>query len=247
MAKTEQALLLEPTTELRFKGPFTDVVTADLKLTNPTDKRICFKVKTTAPKRYCVRPNSGILEPKGTVSVSVMLQPFEYDPSEKNKHKFMVQSMYAPDGRIESQDQLWKDAPPESLMDTKLKCVFDMPESAPQPPSYQDSIQDDKAKQLKSEPTTPPKSSIGSGSEDTKKLMEEVRRLTAEVNSLRAENSQLKDDGARLRRVAMSDTVHSTPSSPNQSMMAPPASTFPPVIYMIAAIIIGLLIGKLIL
>lgn len=35
-----------------------------------------------------------------------MLQPFEYDPSEKNKHKFMVQSMYAPDGKIESQDQL---------------------------------------------------------------------------------------------------------------------------------------------
>ena len=38
--------------------------------------------------------------------LSVMLQPFEYDPSEKNKHKFMVQSMYAPEGRIESQDQL---------------------------------------------------------------------------------------------------------------------------------------------
>ena len=27
-----------------------------------------------------------------------MLQPFEYDPAEKNKHKFMVQTMYAPDG-----------------------------------------------------------------------------------------------------------------------------------------------------
>lgn len=247
MAKTEQALILEPTTELRFKGPFTDVVTAELKLTNPTEKRICFKVKTTAPKRYCVRPNSGILEPKGNVAVAVMLQPFEYDPSEKNKHKFMVQSMYAPEGRIESQDQLWKDAPPESLMDTKLKCVFDMPESTPQPPSYQDSIQEDKAKALKTEPTTPPKISTSSGSEDIKKMMEEVRRLTADVNSLRAENSQLKDEGARLRRVAMSDTVSSTPSSPNQSMATPQASTFPPVVYMIAAIIIGLLIGKLIL
>jgi len=26
----------------------------------------------------------------------VMLQPFEYDPNEKSKHKFMVQSMLAP-------------------------------------------------------------------------------------------------------------------------------------------------------
>ena len=33
------------------------------------------------------------------------LQPFEYDPSEKNKHKFMVQSMFAPDGEI-NQDTL---------------------------------------------------------------------------------------------------------------------------------------------
>lgn len=27
-----------------------------------------------------------------------MLQPFEYDPNEKSKHKFMVQSMLAPLG-----------------------------------------------------------------------------------------------------------------------------------------------------
>ena len=35
-----------------------------------------------------------------------MLQPFDYDPEEKNKHKFMVQTMFAPDGPIESQEQL---------------------------------------------------------------------------------------------------------------------------------------------
>lgn len=28
--------------------------------------------------------------------LSVMLQPFDYDPNEKSKHKFMVQSMIAP-------------------------------------------------------------------------------------------------------------------------------------------------------
>lgn len=35
-----------------------------------------------------------------------MLQPFDYDPNEKNKHKFMVQTMFAPDGTIESQENL---------------------------------------------------------------------------------------------------------------------------------------------
>lgn len=28
---------------------------------------------------------------------AVMLQPFSYDPNEKNRHKFMVQTLYAPE------------------------------------------------------------------------------------------------------------------------------------------------------
>ncbi|CAB1326882.1 unnamed protein product, partial [Coregonus sp. 'balchen'] len=78
--------------------PFTDVVTTNLKLKNPSDGRVCFKVKTTAPRRYC---------------------PFDYDPNEKSKHKFMVQSIFAPPN--------WKDAKPDDLMDSKLRCVFDQP------------------------------------------------------------------------------------------------------------------------
>uniref|UniRef100_A0A4X2M5G6 Vesicle-associated membrane protein-associated protein A n=1 Tax=Vombatus ursinus TaxID=29139 RepID=A0A4X2M5G6_VOMUR len=50
--------------------PFTDVVTTNLKLRNPSDRKVCFKVKTTAPRRYCVRPNSGIIDPGLTVTVS---------------------------------------------------------------------------------------------------------------------------------------------------------------------------------
>ena len=39
------------------------------------------------------------------MAVVVMLQPFDYNPEEKNNHKFMVQSLFAPNGPIE-QDQL---------------------------------------------------------------------------------------------------------------------------------------------
>ena len=42
-----------------------------------------------------------------TFRPQVMLQPFEYDPQERNKHKFMVQSVYAPEGPI-NHDVLWK-------------------------------------------------------------------------------------------------------------------------------------------
>jgi hypothetical protein len=56
----------------------------------------------------------------------VSLQPFLFDPAEKNKHKFMVQTLFAPDGDV-NLEQLWKEIGPEQLMDSKLKCVFEMP------------------------------------------------------------------------------------------------------------------------
>ncbi|XP_019401501.1 PREDICTED: vesicle-associated membrane protein-associated protein A isoform X2 [Crocodylus porosus] len=126
LAKHEQILVLDPPTDLKFKGPFTDVVTTNLKLRNPSDRKVCFKVKTTAPRRYCVRPNSGIIDPGTSVTVSVMLQPFDYDPNEKSKHKFMVQTIFAPPN-ISDMEAVWKEAKPDELMDSKLRCVFEMP------------------------------------------------------------------------------------------------------------------------
>lgn len=127
MNKQEQILILEPKVELHFKGPFTDVVTSHLKLTNPSERRVCFKVKTTAPKRYCVRPNNGIIEPHANTTIAVMLQPVDLDNlNDKNKHKFMVQTMFAPEGDI-NQEMLWRDVNPDLVMDSKLKCVFDIP------------------------------------------------------------------------------------------------------------------------
>ncbi|KAG8133467.1 putative Vesicle-associated membrane protein [Naja naja] len=55
-----------------------------------------------------------------------MLQPFDYDPNEKSKHKFMVQTIFAPTN-ITDMEAVWKDAKSEELMDSKLRCVFEMP------------------------------------------------------------------------------------------------------------------------
>uniref|UniRef100_A0A8C7N8A8 Vesicle-associated membrane protein-associated protein A n=1 Tax=Oncorhynchus kisutch TaxID=8019 RepID=A0A8C7N8A8_ONCKI len=134
MSKLEQVLDLEPPYDLKFKGPFTEVVTTNLKLKNPSDRKVCFKVKTTAPRRYCVRPNSGMIESGATVTVSVMLQPFEYDPNEKSKHKFMVQTIFAPSTATDM-DAVWKDAKPDDLMDSKLRCVFELPSENDKMPS----------------------------------------------------------------------------------------------------------------
>jgi hypothetical protein len=40
----------------------TEAIKESLIIRNPTQLPIAFKVKTTAPKQYCVRPNSGRIE-----------------------------------------------------------------------------------------------------------------------------------------------------------------------------------------
>ncbi|KAG9347808.1 hypothetical protein JZ751_003823 [Albula glossodonta] len=55
-----------------------------------------------------------------------MLQPFDYDPNEKSKHKFMVQTTFAP-SNVSDMEAVWKDAKPDELMDSKLRCVFELP------------------------------------------------------------------------------------------------------------------------
>ncbi|CAH1268905.1 VAPA [Branchiostoma lanceolatum] len=225
MSKLEQVLILEPSGELKFKGPFTEVVTSNLKLNNPTDKRVCFKVKTTAPRRYCVRPNSGVVEPSSSINVSVMLQPFDYDPQEKNKHKFMVQSMFAPEGGIDNEtmlnmvsDKMWKDADQTQLMDSKLKCVFELP-----PEALENDL--DAAKEAKEVAAVPPvKPNIPKPSPEAK------RPVT-------------QDDGLRQRKATPSDNQTFT------TEFAPVAqrSAIPPVLYLLAAVILGFILGKFIL
>ncbi len=62
-------LRVNPANELVFDGPFSDVSEKTINLTNISDKDICFKVKTTAPRRYCVRPNNGVIAVGGQQDV----------------------------------------------------------------------------------------------------------------------------------------------------------------------------------
>ncbi|XP_077886572.1 vesicle-associated membrane protein-associated protein A isoform X5 [Ictidomys tridecemlineatus] len=254
MAKHEQILVLDPPTDLKFKGPFTDVVTTNLKLRNPSDRKVCFKVKTTAPRRYCVRPNSGIIDPGSTVTVSVlgidprtlcmlvMLQPFDYDPNEKSKHKFMVQTIFAPPNTSDM-EAVWKEAKPDELMDSKLRCVFEMP-------SENDKLNDmepSKAVPLnasKQDGPMPKPHSVSLNDTETRKLMEECKRLQGEMMKLSEENRHLRDEGLRLRKVAHSDKPGSTSTASFRDNVTSP---LPSLLVVIAAIFIGFFLGKFIL
>jgi len=179
-AKQQQVLEITPQHELRFQGPFNDVVTSNLALFNPSDKKVCFKVKTTAPRRYCVRPNSGVVDSKSTVNVSVMLQPIEGDASDKGKHKFMVQSMFAPDN-VEDLDKLWGEASSGDLMDSKLRCVFEENPSTPEEPPVE---KEEPLMEVEKEPENP--------KAELRLLMEECKRLQAENSKFKQLYDEVK-------------------------------------------------------
>ncbi|CAH2353326.1 vesicle-associated membrane protein-associated protein Scs2p [[Candida] railenensis] len=84
---------------LEFSGSFTQPTTEYLSLTNNSDIPLAYKVKTTAPKLYCVRPNASIIEPGATVKVSIILQGFAQPlPADyKCKDKFLLVSLPCPD------------------------------------------------------------------------------------------------------------------------------------------------------
>lgn len=241
MARPEQVLLLEPQHELKFRGPFSDVVTTNLKLSNPTDRNVCFKVKTTAPRRYCVRPNSGIIDAGTSINVSVMLQPFDYDPNEKSKHKFMVQSMLAPPDMTDMEG-VWKEAKPEELMDSKLRCVFELPSENEKTHDMDNKIS---SSLLKLDSSVLPPKSMSSTLDDgeVKKIMEECKRLQMEAQRLREENKQIReDDGLRMRKGNMLSSQHASVGMKKEEGLS--ART---VALIVLFFVVGVIIGKLLL
>lgn len=248
--RREQVLWIEPPIELAFQGPFNQAVTSSMKLKNPSDQKVCFKIKTTAPKRYCVKPNSGVVDPKAEVQIAVSLQPFDYDPAEKNKHKFMVQSMFAPDGEID-QDKLWKEADPTQTMDSKLRCVFVMPAGGNDLAAFAPAVavkpSNVYAEAKPTAPTEIAKSTAAGGDDQLSTAVSEIKKLNDAVSQLRQENLLLKEEAMRLKRVAAaSEKVDSCYSSTQITAVGPDGESLP-TMYIYAALailVIGLILGK---
>ncbi|KAI8373507.1 PapD-like protein [Choanephora cucurbitarum] len=130
------SVVISPSEQLEFHRPFTRVSKESLHVKNPGSEPIVFKVKTTAPKQYCVRPNAGRIEANSEIEVQIILQPFREEPPEdyKCKDKFLVQTAPYPVVNDESQNDittLWSYIEAnerENMRQHKIKCVFLGPE-----------------------------------------------------------------------------------------------------------------------
>ncbi|GAA5952761.1 hypothetical protein JCM3765_002267 [Sporobolomyces pararoseus] len=126
---------LMPSSQLGFQRPLTTLVKRTLSVSNHNSQAIAYKVKTTAPKQYCVRPNSGRIEPGETVEVQVLLQPMKEDPpaGTKCRDKFLVQSVViTPERENIPLTELWgvvekdKDSANgvDQIHEQKIRCTY---------------------------------------------------------------------------------------------------------------------------
>lgn len=200
MMSTESGELLgiDPV-DLRFPFELNKQISCTLQLTNKTDKQVAFKVKTTSPKKYCVRPNNGMVAPRSKADVVVTMQAQRDAPPDMHcKDKFLVQSAIVAKETMPKEvtgDMFTKDS--GNIVDeVKLKVVYTAPSS-----SQSEGFEDGNLGSLSyQEETKEPKESEKIISEPfalISKLMEEKNSAVELNNKLRQELDLLRRDISR--------------------------------------------------
>lgn len=116
-------LQVEPADELVLEGPFNRAVCKKLKVYNPSKHtRVAFKLKTTTPRLFFVRPNVGLVQPGERVSIDIFVHPV-YQDYNTQRHKFLMQAAEANE-KIDNVQEFWKTINPAFIWDTKIRVKF---------------------------------------------------------------------------------------------------------------------------
>jgi hypothetical protein len=122
-SSSSHALRISPK-ELNFPPPFNRMISSVLTIHNSSaDHAVAYKVKTTAPQRYCVRPNTGLLPPGDTVEVQVLLNHTKDAPNVDAEDKFQIQSIILKES-FNDIKEVWAKASPDQVFKQKLKAKF---------------------------------------------------------------------------------------------------------------------------
>ncbi|XP_043698197.1 vesicle-associated protein 2-1-like [Telopea speciosissima] len=171
--------------ELRFEFELEKQSCFDLKIVNNTEHHVAFKVKTTTPKKYFVRPNTGVIQALDSCIITVTLQAQrEYPPDMQCKDKFLLQSTIIPSNTDVDeipQDAFNKDGE-RKIEECKLKVVYTYP-------GHENS--EDKASFMKGSKQSPEAESI-----------REVQRLKEERHTALQQTMQLQHELERLKRLS---------------------------------------------
>ncbi|EER10758.1 Vesicle-associated membrane protein-associated protein B, putative [Perkinsus marinus ATCC 50983] len=110
--------------EIVFPNTLYQSVNTTLSLTNVDGdkKAVAFKIKTTAPRNYLVRPSSGVVAADATVDVQIILQPQTSDPS-LNTDRFLIQATTSATGQPLERDE-WARVAKADIHEQRLHVIF---------------------------------------------------------------------------------------------------------------------------
>lgn len=124
--------------ELQFTFELKKQSSCSVQMINRTDHHVAFKVKTTNPKKYCVRPNTGVIDPNSVCDFTVTMQAQKVAPPDMIcRDKFLVQSTFVPEGTKEEDvtSHTFTKEDGKTVDEKRLKVVLipapDSPESSP--------------------------------------------------------------------------------------------------------------------
>nr|CAB3482187.1 unnamed protein product [Digitaria exilis] len=185
--------------ELAFPFEIMKQSSCSMQLTNKTEHYVAFKVKTTNPKQYCVRPNIGVVLPGSTCDVTAQK---ELPPDMQCKDKFLVQSVAAENGAT-AQDinaAMFNKEPGKVVDEFKLRVVY-VPTTTPSPipeDSELGSSAHSFAQQNGISHSAMPQSVSRSSAETTKEKSSEatsvISKLTEEKRSAVQQNQKLRQE-----------------------------------------------------
>jgi len=190
-----QSLKLEPEDTLYFcKTPATTSPNKILVLTNTSNGNVAFKVKTTAPKSYLVRPSSGTLKPRDNQQVQIILQPAGTDGA-ANNHRFLVQAVNVDQPDAVSREA-WSSYSKELIQEQRLNVVLEernteevtnKPENVP--------INPDLNKPPNSEAPSDLKTKYDELVQYTLMLEKEKKKLEADMTKIQSDTKKMDGDG----------------------------------------------------
>lgn len=175
--KSPSYVHISPVEELHFCGEPDKDLFSTLQLSNVSDQPLAYKIKTTAPQRYKVRPNINTIDPHSKAVVQVQLvKGAGLDTKSITQDKFLIQTYQFDSGATPpSTAQLslfWKELGPSSVQEYRLLCRYSL-------------------NTIKEEiPTSKPLPTPSSNQEQIKKdispmAIRKLDRLSTEINELR--------------------------------------------------------------
>ncbi|CAG9120294.1 unnamed protein product [Plutella xylostella] len=119
-----EMLRINPNDTIVFKSE-NDEISGQFTLTNMDESALSFKIRTTSPEKFRVRPSSGVLTTGASQTVNIVVQP-GFHLRTVTKDRFLVMSVQIPKTDLSSKElaEVWQNSSGSKVDEYRLKCHF---------------------------------------------------------------------------------------------------------------------------